>query len=43
MNRALLLVGLVQIFFIYTQAQEIDDFKPLNSVGEIPIEINKSS
>tara|TARA_R110000782_G_scaffold270486_1_gene372049 strand:+ start:116387 stop:118582 length:2196 start_codon:yes stop_codon:yes gene_type:complete len=43
MNRALLLVGLVQFFFICTQAQDINNFKPLYSVGEIPIEINKSS
>jgi hypothetical protein len=43
MNKALLLVGLVQLFFICTQAQDINNFKPLHSVGEIPVEINKNS
>lgn len=43
MNKALLLVGFVQLFFICTQAQDVNNFKPLNSAGEIPVEINKSS
>lgn len=43
MKKALLLVGFVQLFFICTQAQDVNNFKPLNSAGEIPVEINKSS
>lgn len=43
MNKALLLVGFVQLFFICSQAQDVNNFKPLNSAGEIPVEINKSS